>query len=137
MNQQWVLVARPEGLPKATDFAWRETGRPEAGPGEVVVRSIYLSLDPAMRGWMARDSYVPAVELGAVMRGGAIGVVEESNHPDFGVGDRVQGMLGWQKYIVSNGKGLQRLPELGIPLEAYYGVLSHIGLTAYFGLLDS
>ncbi|MBL8239107.1 MAG: NADP-dependent oxidoreductase [Bryobacterales bacterium] len=136
MNQQWILVARPDGLPKATDFTWRETAVPEPANGEVVVRSVYLSLDPAMRGWMARDSYVPAVALGDVMRGIGIGVVTASKNAAFAVGDQVQGMLGWQTYFLSNGKGLNKLPALPVPLAAHFGMLGHIGLTAYFGLLD-
>jgi len=136
MNHQWVLVARPEGLPKISDFAWREEPAPAPGEGQVLVRSILLSLDPAMRGWMSRDTYVPAVPLETVMRGGAIGVVEESNHPGFAVGDQVQGMLGWQEYFLSDGKGLAKLPALPIPLAARFGLLGHIGFTAYFGLLE-
>jgi hypothetical protein len=136
MNQQWVLVARPEGLPKVSDFAWREVPVPAPGPGEVLVRSIYLSLDPAMRGWMSRDTYIPAVPLDSVMRGGGVGVVEASNHPGFAVGDQVQGMLGWQTFFVCDGKGLLKLPALPVPLGARLGLLGHIGFTAYFGLLD-
>lgn len=136
MNHKWVLAARPVGLPKISDFAWRAEDVPVPGEGEVLVRSIYLSLDPAMRGWMARDSYVPAVPLDAVMRGGAIGVVEASNHAGFAVGDLVQGGLGWQEYFLGDGKGLSKLPPLPVPLSAWFGLLGHIGLTAYFGLLD-
>jgi len=134
MNHKWVLAARPVGLPKVSDFSWREEEVPVPGEGQVLVRSIYLSLDPTMRGWMARDTYLPAVPLDSVMRGGAIGVVEESKHPDFAVGDLVQGMLGWQKYFV--GDALMKLPPLPVPLGARFGLLGHIGLTAYFGLLD-
>lgn len=136
MNHKWVLVARPEGLPKVSDFMWREEAVPVPGEGQFLVRTILLSLDPAMRGWMSRDTYVPAVELGAVMRGGAIGVVEASNHPGFAVGDQVQGMLGWQEYCLSDGKGLAKLPALPVPLGARLGLLGHIGFTAYFGLLE-
>lgn len=136
MNHQWVLVSRPDGLPKASDFSWKEVPVPVPNEGEVLVRSIYLSLDPAMRGWMSRDTYVPAVELGTVMRGGAIGVVEASRHPEFEVGDQVQGMLGWQEYFLSDGKGLLKLQALPVPLGARFGLLGHIGFTAYFGLLD-
>ena len=136
MNHQWVLVSRPEGLPKASDFAWREEPVPVPGEGEVLVRAIYLSLDPAMRGWMAKDSYVPAVPLGTVMRGGAVGVVEASNHAGFALGDQVQGILGWQEYAVVPGTALLKLPPLPVPLGARLGLLGHIGFTAYFGLLD-
>ena len=135
-NEQWVLRARPEGLPKASDWEWRTGEVAEPGEGEVVVRTVYLSLDPAMRGWMSHDTYVPAVELGAVMRGGGVGVVEASRHPKFAAGDLVQGMVGWQKYAVLDGKTLLKLPELPVPLGARLGLLGHIGFTAYFGLLD-
>jgi NADPH-dependent curcumin reductase CurA len=136
VNHKWVLVSRPEGLPKISDFAWREEPVPEPAEGQVLVRSIYLSLDPAMRGWMARDTYIPAVPLDSVMRGGAIGIVESSRHPDFAVGDRVQGPLGWQEYLVSDGKNFVKLPDVPVPLHAHFGLLGHIGMTAYFGLLD-
>ena len=135
-NRYGKLVARPEGMPKISDFAWGEESTGELAEGQVRVRSIYLSLDPAMRGWMARDTYVPAVPLGTVMRAIGIGVVEASRHGEFAEGDLVQGMLGWQEYCTSDGKGLSRLPPLPVPLEARFGLLGHIGLTAYFGLLD-
>lgn len=136
MNRKWILVSRPEGLPKVRDFRLEEEDLPALEEGQVLVRSVYLSLDPAMRGWMARDSYVPAVALGGVMRGGAIGVVEASRHPGFAVGDIVQGMIGWQSHLVSDGKGFMKLPPLPVPLGARFGVLGHIGMTAYFGLLE-
>ncbi len=136
MNGQWLLTARPEGLPKVSDFTWRETAVPEAGPRQVVVRTIYLSLDPAMRGWMSRDTYIPAVELGSVMRGGGVGVVTASGDAGFAVGDLVQGMVGWQVYSVHEGRALLKLPALPVPLGARLGLLGHIGFTAYFGLLD-
>ncbi|MBI2687833.1 MAG: NADP-dependent oxidoreductase [Acidobacteria bacterium] len=136
MNEQWLLAARPVGLPKESDFTWRRAEQEEPGAGQFRVRSIYLSLDPAMRGWMARDSYQPAVAIGAVMRGIGVGVVDASNHTDFAVGALVQGMLGWQTYCISDGKGMSKLPALPVPLDAWLGLLGHIGLTAYFGLLE-
>src|SRR6202051_1103194 len=78
-----------------------------AGGGTLLIRSVYLSLDPAMRGWLIdRPSYVPPVEIGEIMRGLAIGIVEKSNHPKFAAGDRVQGMFGWQEYLLSNGEAV-------------------------------
>lgn len=136
LNHQWLLRARPVGRPTAADFEWRESPVPAPRSGEVVVRTLLLSLDPAMRGWMARDTYVPAVALGAVMRASGIGVVEASLHPQFSPGDLVQGIVGWQRYAVLDGRALSRLPDLPIPLGAHLGLLGHIGLTAYFGLLD-
>ena len=138
INQQWRLVARPVGLIKESDFEWREETLPVPGDGELLVRIVYLSLDPAVRGWvMDVKSYMPPVALGEVMRGIALGVVEQSNHPKFKVGDLVQGLLGWQTYALSDGIGLARLPRGGVPdLTAYLGLLSMVGPTAYFGLLD-
>ena len=137
-NRQWRLRARPEGLIKESDFEFHEEPVPAQAEGQLVVRNIYLSLDPANRGWVTDlPSYVPPVRLGEVMRGIAIGVVEDSRHPGFQPGDMVQGMLGWQGYLLSDGGGLQRLPrDTGLPLTASLGLFSHIGLTAYFGLLQ-
>jgi NADPH-dependent curcumin reductase CurA len=134
-NQQLLLTARPQGLFKESDFAWHEAPVPELSNGDVLVRNVYLSLDPTNRVWATQDSYMPMVPLGSVMRGGAVGVVEESRNPAFSPGDIVQGLLGWQLYYISNGADLSKLPK-GVPLTAFMGVLGHIGLTAYFGLID-
>jgi len=138
LNRQWLLAARPEGSVKPSDFRWQESSLPELAQGQILVRVIYLSLDPTNRIWMnAADSYLPALPLGEVMRGGAIGEVMQSRNPGFAEGDLVQGLLGWQQYCVSDGKGLGKLPKgLPIPFTAFFGLLGHIGLTAYFGLLD-
>lgn len=111
---------------------------PALADGKVLVRLVYLSLDPTNRVWMNEaDSYLPAMKLGEVMRGGGIGVVEESRHGDFAAGDLVQGLLGWQNYAVLPGPALTKLPKgLPVPATAFFGLLGHIGLTAYFGLLD-
>jgi NADPH-dependent curcumin reductase CurA len=136
-NRQWLLAARPQGDVKVDDFSWREAPVPALEDGELLIRSVYLSLDPANRAWMnAADSYLPAMPLGSVMRGGAIGVVEETRNSSFPPGAIVQGFLGWQEYVVSTGAGLTVLPPLPIPLSAHMGLLGHIGLTAYYGLLD-
>jgi len=137
VNHQWQLAARPQGLIKETDFNWVETAVPELEDGQILVRNLYLSLDPTMRMWATVDTYLPAVKIGEVMRGGTIGVIEESRHPNFKEGDHVTGLLGWQEYAVSDGKGLNALPNLpGVPLTAHFGLFGHIGMTAYFGLLD-
>ena len=138
MNQQWRLVSRPVGLIKESDFQWTEEALPVPGDGELLVRIIYLSLDPAIRGWVNDvKSYMPPVALGEVMRGIALGVVEQSRHPKFKTGELVQGLLGWQTHALSDGRGLARLPREGVPdLTAYLGLLSMVGPTAYFGLLD-
>lgn len=136
-NPQWRLAARPVGNPKVTDFEWVETELQPLREGEVLVRNLWLSLDPTNRVWMNdADSYLPKLNLGEVMRGSTLGVVEESRNPGFRPGDPVAGLLGWQQWAVSNGMGVYTLPPLPVPLEAQFGLLSHIGFTAYFGLLD-
>jgi hypothetical protein len=90
-----------------------------------------------MRGWLIdRPSYVPPVQIGEIMRGLAVGIVEKSNHPKFAAGDRVQGMFGWQEYLLSNGEAVTKLPESGLPFSAYLGLFGLAGLTAYAGLLE-
>lgn len=136
-NAQWLLASRPQGLPSPTNFAWKESAVPELADGQALIRVVYLSLDPTNRVWMEdRDSYLPALKLGEVMRGVGLGVVEASKNPALAVGDLVQGLVGWQRYFVSNGKDVNKMPKLPIPLDAYFGLLAHIGFTAYFGLLD-
>lgn len=136
-NQQWLLAARPQGKVKATDFLWYESAVPEVGDGEVLVRVVYLSLDPTNRGWMNEaDTYLPAIPLGGVVRGIGIGIVEESRNAQFASGDLVQGLLGWQRYFVGDPGGLAKMPPVPVPLPAYLAALGHIGVTAYFGLLD-
>jgi NADPH-dependent curcumin reductase CurA len=136
-NRQWRLAARPTGLFKESDFKLTEEPVPDPGEGQVLVRNLYLSLDPTNRVWASMDTYLPAVAIGQVMRGIGIGAVEKSRHPKFQEGDIVQGMLGWQQYALSDGAGLTVLPKNpNIPLTAYFGLFGHIGLTAYYGLLD-
>ncbi len=137
-NCAWILAARPDGRFKPTDFEWREQAVPELAEGQVLVRQLQLSLDPTNRGWAnAHATYLPAQPLGSVMRGIGVGVVEASRHAGFAPGDYVQGMLGWQRYCVSDASGLARFERRpGVPLEAYLAVFGHIGATAYFGLLD-
>jgi NADPH-dependent curcumin reductase len=137
-NHQWLIAGHPHGVVKESDFKWREAPVPSPGEGEALVRSIYLSLDPTNRVWMnGAESYLPALAIGDVMRGVAIGVVEESHDSGFERGDIVQGLLGWQQYTVSPGAALNKIPKgLPVPMTAFFGLLGHIGLTAYFGLLD-
>jgi NADPH-dependent curcumin reductase CurA len=138
VNHQWRVAARPDGLIKDSDFRWAEEAVREPGENEVLVRTTYLSLDPTNRVWMNdADSYLPALALGDIMRGAGIGVVAASRSARFAEGDVVQGLLGWQEYAVTNGDELLKLPKnAGLPLTAFFGLLGHIGLTAYFGLLD-
>jgi NADPH-dependent curcumin reductase CurA len=138
INRQWRLAARPEGFVKNSDFHWTEEPAASPGEGEVLIRNLYLSLDPTNRGWMNETpTYLPPIALGDVIRGVTIGMVEESRNPNFPEGSHVQGLLGWQDYAVSNGAGLTPLPaNSGIPIPAFFAVFGHIGMTAYFGLLD-
>jgi NADPH-dependent curcumin reductase CurA len=136
LNQQWRLVARPQGLFKVSDFQWTEEETKPLEDGQVLVRVVYLSLDPTNRGWAATDTYLPAVPLGDVMRGFALGRVEESRAPGFAAGDVVQGMLGWQRYAVLPAAALTKPPFIPLPLCAHFGLLGHIGLTAWVGLLE-
>ena len=135
-NAQWRLAARPQGLFKESDFRWVEEDAPPVGEGAALVRVIYLSLDPTNRGWAAGDTYLPAVPLDGVMRGIAIGRVEESRAPGLAPGDVVQGLLGWQRYAVLPANALTKLPPIPLPLSAHFGLLGHIGLTAWVGLLQ-
>jgi NADPH-dependent curcumin reductase CurA len=137
INHQFRLAARPTGMPDRTD--WDYTEQPVSDPedGEVVVKVLYISLDPAMRGWMNEArSYVPPVGIGEVMRAIAVGEVVLSRHADFAEGALVTGLLGVQEYAVVNGAALTKLdPDLA-PLPVYLNVLGMPGMTAYFGLLD-
>ncbi len=138
-NRQWVLAQRPVGLPNADTFRLDEAPMPTPGDGELLIKTRWLSFDPTQRGWMEdRESYMPPVQIGEVMRAGTVGEVVESNNPDFKVGDIVQGSGGWQEFFVANAGGfmpVQKLPE-GVPPSWFLGVLGVTGITAYFGLLD-
>jgi NADPH-dependent curcumin reductase len=137
-NQQIRLAARPVGMPKPSDWTFTTESIAEPGSGQVLVKILYVSVDPAMRGWMNEGkSYIPPVGLGEVMRAGTAGKVIASNHPDFAVGDEVIGNLGVQEYALSDGKGLTQVDTSLASLPAYLGTLGMPGLTAYFGLLDT
>lgn len=130
------LKSRPEGLPTADNFETTHEELQELADGSVRVRNIYLSLDPAMRGWMTdRKSYIAPIGLGDVMRGLTVGEVTESKADGFEAGDLVSGSLGWQEFADAGPKELQKLPT-GLPLPLFLGPLGMTGLTAYFGLLD-
>ena len=136
-NRQFRLAARPVGLPKASDWRLVEEPVREPGEGEFLIRIEYISLDPAMRGWMNEGkSYVPPVAIGEVMRAGGAGEVVASNHPGFPVGSKVSGLFGVQQYAISDGKGARIVDTALAPLPTYLGVLGMTGMTAYFGLLD-
>ena len=141
INRQFRLKTRPVGDIKESNFEYREEPIPTPQDGEVLVRTIYLSLDPTNRIWMSDiPQYMAPVEIGQVMRGVVTGVVEESKNPDFKPGDLVFGTLGWQDYAIAfgnSGSAIARLPHpLPAPLTAFTGPLGLTGCTAYFGLLD-
>ena len=136
-NRRIVLAARPTGEPQESDFRLDESGIAQPGPGQMLVRTIYLSLDPYMRGRMsAARSYAPPVEVGDVMVGGAVSEVIESQHADFRPGDLVEGRTGWQDYALSDGKGLRKVDPSLAPISTALGVLGMPGMTAYTGLLN-
>ena len=138
-NRKWTLAKRPVGMVGEHNFAFAEEEVRDIEEGEFLIKNLYLSFDPAQRGWMEdRKSYVPPVGIGEVMRAGSVGQVIESNNPEFKVGDKVQGTFGWQEYAISDGKGILNatiIPE-GASLTAPLSVFGITGLTAYFGLLD-
>src|ERR1700733_6335373 len=137
-NHQVRLAARPSGLPKPNDWSFTEEPIPTPSAGELVVAISYLSLDPAMRGWMnAGASYIDPVEVGDVMRAGAVGEVTSSEHPGFAVGDYVYGAFGVQEYALSDGNGVTKVDPALAPLPTYLGTLGMTGMTAYFGLFDT
>ncbi|CAA9569388.1 Putative NADP-dependent oxidoreductase PA1648 [uncultured Synechococcales cyanobacterium] len=141
INRQFRLAVRPVGDIKESNFEYREEPISSPADGEVLVRTIYLSLDPTNRIWMSdMPQYMPPVEIGQVMRGVVTGVVEESKNPNFEPGDLVSGMLGWQDYTIvaeNNILSLTSLPNpLPYSLTAFVGPLGATGWTAYFGLLD-
>ena len=138
MNRQWILVQRPVGDAVEKALQLRESARPEPADGEALVRHLYLSLDPTHRLWMSdMPQYMPPVALGDVMRGGTIGRVIASRTAKFAVGDIVTHQGGWQDYsLISAGQARKLADDPSVPLTLHFGLLSHIGATAYFGLLD-
>ena len=137
VNRRIVLASRPKGEPVSEDFRMEQVAVPEVADGEVLLRSVYLSLDPYMRGRMSdQPSYAPPVELGEVMVGGTVSRVVESKHPDYQSGDWVLAYSGWQDYAVSDGEGLTNLGKEPSNPSYALGVLGMPGFTAYMGLLD-
>ena len=135
-NRRIVLVSRPIGAPSSANFELEQTAVPVPGAGQILLRTVYLSIDPYLRGRMNDGpSYAPPIGIGEVMGGGTVSRVMVSHHPDFTVGDWVSGMDGWQDYAVSDGNGLAKLGTLAHPSWAL-GVLGMPGFTAYVGLLD-
>ncbi len=138
-NRRWLLATRPQGMIKDSDFRLDEGPVPQPGEGEFLVRVTHLSFDPTQRGWLAMDSYLPAVKIGDPVRAGGIGQVIKSNHPNFKPGQRVQGTFGWQEYVVSKGMtetGPVTPVRADVSSEHALGVFGVTGLTAWFGLMD-
>jgi NADPH-dependent curcumin reductase CurA len=137
VNRQFVLASRPTGLPEEANFKLIETPIPDLKDGEFLARAMYISVDPYMRGRISQaKSYAAGVEIGGVMVAGGIARVVESKNANFAVGDIVDPYMGWQEYVVSNGRGLRKLDPAIAPVSTALGVLGMTGLTAYFGLLD-
>ena len=137
MNQQILLKSYPAGAPQESDFTLVETAIPEPGDGEVLNRTIYLSLDPYMRGRMSdRASYATPAELGKVMMGSTVSQVVKSKHPQFSEGEFVVGYDGWQAYGISQGASLRKLDPKQVPISYALGITGMPGMTAYFSLLD-
>ena len=138
INRQYFLASRPLGEPNATDVPARDIAVPDPAPGEVVLRNLYISLDPAIRGWMGDDpNYIEPIALGDAVRSSVLGRVVKSNSPDYAPGDVAMTMGGWERYTTVQGAALNKLDEsAGIPLSLFLGVLGPTGLTAYFGLLE-
>jgi NADPH-dependent curcumin reductase CurA len=133
VNHQFRLAARPSGVPKRSDWNYTEEPVRDPGPGQFVVKNLYISLDPAMRGWMNEGrSYIEPVKIGDVMRAGAVGRVVASQNPGFAVGEHVFGVLGIQEYAT----GITKVDPNIAPLPVFLGALGITGLTAYFGLLE-
>ena len=137
-NRQVWLQSRPNGIPRAQDFAIRTMPIPEIADGEFLIRNEFLSADPAMRGWIAdKSTYWPRIEVGDTMRAFSAGKVVESKNPAYAEGEIVMGIFGWQDYAaVSPPQVMRKVKELDLPISLSLGVLGLNGLTAYFGLLD-
>jgi NADPH-dependent curcumin reductase CurA len=137
VNQQIILASRPVGWPKESDFRLEETPIPEPGASQILVRNVYMSVDPYMRGRM-RDvkSYAPPFEVGQPMTGRAVGQVVRSRHPGFAEGAYVRSMLGWREYFVSSGEGIEQVDTGLAPLSCFLGVLGLPGFTGWYGLKE-
>jgi NADPH-dependent curcumin reductase len=137
VNRQILLKSRPQGAPGLGNFELTQAPMPEPGEGEVLMRIVYLSLDPYMRGRMsAAESYAKPADIGQPMLGGTVGEIVKSRNPKYSVGDIVLGYGGWQEYALSNGAGLRKLDPKVAPVSTALGVLGMPGMTAYVGLLE-
>jgi NADPH-dependent curcumin reductase len=137
-NHTWRLMKRPIGDIADGDLVYAAEAMPEPKDGELVIKTIYLSLDPTNRIWMSdQEQYMEPVKIGAIMRGGIVGTVVASKNPRYAVGDIVGGLGGWAEYVLSDGTGVMPFPKMpGVSLAAAFGTFFIVGATAYFGLLD-
>ena len=136
-NRKFTLASRPVGMPKLSDFKLVEEPVRTVGDGELLVKALYLSVDPYMRGRISEaKSYAAPVAIGGTLVGGVVGQVVESKNAKFKAGDIVQGEFGWQEYVVSDGKGVRKVDPSIAPISTAIGILGMPGLTAYFGLLE-
>jgi len=135
-NKQIRLASRPKGWVTEDNFTVSEEAVAKPGDGEVLIRNIYLSMDPYMRGRMNDiKSYVPPFQIGEVLQGGVVGQVVESRFDGIAEGDYVMGMLGWENFSISDGRTLREIPEGAVPLSYHLGILGMPGMTAYVGLM--
>jgi len=137
LNKQLVLKKRPVGLPDKDTWELNTIPVPEPGDGEFLIKCEYISLDPAMRGWLNDvKSYIPPVQINDVMRAGGVGKIIKSNNTDFKEGAFVYGQTGVQQYAITDGKGFHAIDPNLAPLPMYLGILGMTGMTAYFGILE-
>lgn len=138
INRQVLLKVRPNGIPQAEHFELHDAALPDVGERQILIRNDYLSVEPAMRGWLSPvQNYSAPIAIGEVMHSFSAGTVVASRHPGFAEGERVMGKFGWQDYALSDGGNVVRkVAEADLPLSLSLGVLGLNGLTAYFGLLD-
>jgi len=137
-NRQVWLKSRPNGIPQAADFAIREVEVPALAEGKFLVRNSFVSVDPAMRGWIAdKSTYWPRIEVGDTMRAFSVGEVIDTRNPEYAVGDRVMGIFGWQDFAAADtSQVMRKVRESDLPISLSLGVLGLNGLTAYMGLLE-
>jgi NADPH-dependent curcumin reductase len=138
INKKMILVNRPTGIPKENTWNFEKDSIPELKDGQIIIKQQYISLDPAMRGWMNNSkSYIPPVEIGSVMRAGTVGeVIQVNNNSNFKVGDLVSGWGGVQEYCITDGKNYNIINDKNNPIYRYLGALGMPGMTAYFGIIN-
>ena len=138
INKKMILVNRPTGIPEKNTWSFEEELISDIKDGQILIKHQYISLDPAMRGWMNNSkSYIPPVEIGTVMRAGTVGeVIQVNNNTNFKVGDFVSGWGGVQEYSISDGKNYSIIKDKNNPIYRYLGALGMPGMTAYFGIIN-